>query len=408
MPVEHERIKRDIEIIAGFTETPGNGASRPTFSVAWGSARDYLLQELRGVNAKVRIDAAGNVHARLSGLDWDEPVWASGSHLDSVPHGGNYDGVMGVVVPLELMRAAHEEGRNDFPLELVAFAEEEGPTFGLGMLGSRALVGDLDADELSQVINAEGENYLQAGFPYGVVPDRVGREKEYLTGMRGFIEVHAEQGPGLWKEGQPVALVTAIAGRHQYNVSLSGQANHAGSTAMLDRRDALVGAAEVILSLESLAAELSTQTVITVGEIHCQPNAVNVIPGSVAFRIDFRSPDNALLGEGEKAIFERIQEVAERRALELEIERTEAIAAVSLDRKLANEIQEAARREDGMALPEVASGALHDAAVVASHVPTVMLFVASKDGISHNSGEFSRSEDITRSAMILWRFLHEN
>lgn len=407
MPIELERIKRDMEMIAGFTETPGEGATRPTFTPAWGLARDYLLEELNRIDCQIRIDAAGNVHARLPHLPWDQPAWGSGSHLDTVPHGGNYDGVMGVVVPLEIMRTAHDQGRLDLPLELIAFTEEEGPTFGLGMLGSRALVGDLHAKDLAALLNKQGQNYWQAGSIYGVCENDLDKGLSYLRSLSGFIEVHAEQGPGLWKNDKAVALVTAIAGRHQYKAFLQGQANHAGSTSMKDRHDALAGAAEIILALEALAGELSENTVITVGEIHCLPNSVNVIPDSVTFTIDFRSPDNDILRRGDSLIAKCIENIATNRSLRSKLENTEKIPAVSLDAGLAERMANAAERCGLSDFPEAVSGALHDAAVLASHMPTVMLFVASKDGISHNPGEYSRYEDIACAAKILWEYFHE-
>lgn len=354
------------------------------------------------------MDPAGNLHARPAGLSWDEPAWASGSHLDSVPHGGDYDGVTGVVVPLEIMRAAHQDGGPPPPLELIAFAEEEGPTFGLGMLGSRALVGALGVSELAGLINAEGLTYLAAGEPHGVIPAAIGQHRWPPNSLHGFIEVHAEQGPGMWKNGQAVALVTGIAGRFQYRVDIHGVANHAGSTSMGDRCDALAGAAEAMIRLEALAKVLSSQTVLTVGQMHVLPNAINVIPERVSFTIDFRSPDNAILERGQEKIGAILNEVCTARGLRLDFQQTEAIEAIALDSYLAKQVDAAARSLLGEGLPRTVSGALHDAAVVAPFLPTVMLFVASKDGISHNPSEFSRTEDIHTAALIFDRFLHEN
>src|SRR5687768_8209923 len=143
MPINVQRIRADIEAIARFTETPGHGATRPTFSEAWAQARDYVIRQSKAAGCTVRTDAAGNLHARPSMLRHDERVWLCGSHLDTVPHGGDYDGVAGVVVALELLRSSHEEGLHYRPIELIAFAEEEGPTFGLGMIGSRTWTGEL-------------------------------------------------------------------------------------------------------------------------------------------------------------------------------------------------------------------------------------------------------------------------
>lgn len=408
MPVEHDRIRRDLAMIATFTATPGHGATRPTFSPAWRDACDYLKRELASLGCKVRVDAAGNLHARPPGLAWETPAWASGSHLDSVPNGGDYDGVAGVVVPLELLRAAHEAGIDDFPLELIMFAEEEGPTFGLGMLGSRALVGKLGTAELAALTNSDGDSYLEAGRPHGVVAERIGTDLLQPATLRGFIEVHAEQGPGLWKNQCPLAIVEAIAGRHQFRCRFTGTANHAGSTAMPDRADALAGAAEAIVRLEALAAELSPHAVITVGRIECRPNAINVIPETVDFTIDFRAPADAVLEHGNRRIAESLDHISRRRGLGLDLACTEAIPAIALDQGICGALDRSAASAGCGALPRAVSGALHDSAVLAPHVPTAMLFIASRDGISHNPAEFSRTEDITAAAAILWNFIRES
>lgn len=408
MPIDPERIRRDIEAIAAFTASPGHGASRPTFSAAWGKACAYLKDQLTGINCHIRVDAAGNIHARPQGLDWNRPAWASGSHLDTVPNGGDYDGVAGVVIPLELLRAAHEAGITGFPLELVMFAEEEGPTFGLGMLGSRALVGTLGSSELSALKNEDGESYLEAGLPYGVNAQRIDGGLWQRESLRGFIEVHAEQGPGLWKNNQALAIVEAIAGRHQFRCRIIGTANHAGSTSMRDRADALVGAAEAIVALEALATELANDAVITVGRIACMPNAINVIPETVEFTIDFRAPDEELLIAGSRCIEEYVGRITARRGLRFELERSEAISAIALDRSLCQKLRLAAIRAGCGEVPRVVSGALHDAAILAPHVPTAMIFIASRDGISHNAAEFSRVEDITHAARVLWELIHES
>ena len=156
MPVRADRLAADIETIGTFTHTPGAGSDRPTFSPAWRQAREFFLAEAERAGCHWRIDAAGNVHARPRGVDWSQRVWLSGSHLDSVPHGGDFDGVVGVVAALEVLRAAHEDGRHDLPLEAIVFAEEEGTTFGLGMLGSRGWAGTLDTAALAAVRNRDG------------------------------------------------------------------------------------------------------------------------------------------------------------------------------------------------------------------------------------------------------------
>ena len=401
MPVRAERIAADIEAIGRMTHSPGNGADRPTFSSAWRQARDHFLAEAERAGCHCRIDAAGNVHARPRGVAWSRRVWLSGSHLDSVPHGGDFDGVVGVVAALEVLRAAHEDGRADLPLEAIVFAEEEGTTFGLGMLGSRGWAGTLDAAGLAAVRNRDGRNYWEAGVDHGAVPDRLVAERLQAASYAGFIEVHIEQGPAMWKHDRRVALVTAIAGRRQYAVTLRGTANHAGSTGMNDRHDALAGAAEVIAAVECLPDLLGDHAVATVGRITVSPNAVNVIPASADLTVDLRAPDDHALDHGDERLRAFVASAALRRGLGHEVAQTESLPAVRLDEGLADRVRSAAERLGLSPLPEAVSGALHDAAILAPLVPTVMLFVASRDGISHNPAEFSRIDDVAEATRLL-------
>jgi allantoate deiminase len=400
MPVDAERLNRDIQAIARCTPPGAAGSDRPTFSAAWRAACDYCVAEAVRVGCRSWIDAAGNLHLRPTRLAAGERVWLAGSHLDSVPRGGDYDGVVGVVAALECLRAAHED---DTPirLEAVVFAEEEGTTFGLGMLGSRGWVGSLDAAELAGLRDAAGMDYWQAGAPHGAVAARLADERLDPAAYAGFFEVHVEQGPGLWAAGQSVALVTGIAGRRQYLVTLDGMANHAGSTSMGDRRDALAGAAEVISAVEAIAARVGPRVVATVGRIRVIPNAVNVIPANAAFTVDVRAPTEGEITAADAAVREAVMVAAARRRLEAEIEQTEALPAVALDAGLAERVRTAAHEIGWVDLPETVSGALHDAAILAPRLPTVMLFVASRDGVSHNPAEFSRIDDIAAATRLL-------
>jgi OHCU decarboxylase len=400
MPVSVDRIRADIEAIARCTAAPGRGASRPTFSPAWAEARAYVISQAEAAGCAVRTDAAGNVRARPAGLGWDAPAWLVGSHIDSVPSGGDYDGVAGVVVGLELLRSAKDDGLAALAVEAIAFAEEEGPTFGLGMLGSRAWVGDLSADDLGKLKNAGGQTYLEAGAPFGVDPTKFSADKLVSSRYLGLIEAHIEQGPGMWRRDQRLAVVTAIAGRQQYRVAVHGEANHAGATAMGDRKDALAGAAEVVTALEAAVKQLHPAAVLTVGRLAVHPNAVNVIADKVEFTIDFRAPDDDLLRRGGAMIRTVLGAVVAERGLRADLEQTEAAPARPMDGGLV-----AALSQAGGGLPTAVSGALHDSAILAPHLPTVMLFVPSRDGISHNPAEFSRVEDIAAAAAVVERLV---
>jgi hydantoinase/carbamoylase family amidase len=402
MPVNAERIAGDIAAIAAFTLTPGHGAGRPTFSLPWRQARDHVIAEAGRAGCHHRIDAAGNVHIRPASVGWSTPCWLAGSHLDSVPGGGDYDGVLGVVAALEVLRTAAEDGRHSLPFETVIFAEEEGTTFGLGMLGSQGWIGTLDAKALTALKNSEGENYWQAGKPHQADPAQLTADRMRPKDWLGFLEVHIEQGAGMWKRKESVALVTGINGRWQYLVTLSGVANHAGSTGMEDRHDALAGAAEVIAGLESFAPTLGPRVVATVGKLSVEPNVFNVIPASVTFTIDLRADADSTLVAADSGIRKLVKQAADKRGLSAEMKQTESLPAVALSAKLADRFRAAAARLSLPKLPETTSGALHDAAILAPIIPTIMLFVSSKDGISHNPGEFSRTEDMATATRLLY------
>jgi allantoate deiminase len=303
-----------------------------------------------------------------------------------------------VVAPLEVLRNDPQA-----PLELIIFAEEEGTTFNLGMLGSRTWMGSLAVEQLRDLKNRDGVDYVTAGEPHGVDPQRLGAERFHAAAYLGLIELHVEQGPAMWNGGVPVAVVTAINGRRQYQCTVTGAANHAGSTKMTDRNDALAAAAEMIVAVESVGKVMQgtlDHTVATVGRIAVAPNAINVIPGSVSFYIDFRARSDEMLERGGGVIEQQLMGIAKRRGVECNLQMTEQLPAMPMAAEVCERLRQAAGRLN-VTLPEVASGALHDAAIVAPHLPTAMLFIASEGGISHNPREFSRIEDIALATQIL-------
>ncbi|MDX9826777.1 MAG: M20 family metallo-hydrolase [Spirochaetia bacterium] len=399
--ISEKRLIAAIETIAEWSESdPAAGYNRPTFSPSWRAALDYVIEEARKLGCSVKTDPAGNVHARPAGLSWDEPAWLCGSHIDTVPSGGKFDGVVGVVIALELLRTLPGAA-----LELVLFAEEEGTTFGIAMLGSRAWAGTLPGEQIGTLKNRAGTDFASAGKPFGVALDMISAQNFGfpLDRYKGLIEVHVEQGAGLWKKGLSVAVVTTVNGRRQYSGNFMGVANHAGSTAMSDRRDALTGAAEFIIGLEALGKEfdaLHPNSVVTAGALTVAPNAVNVIPGRADFMLDFRSPSNELLSSGDGSIRRLLSSIGEKRSLKTQINCFENLPALLFDPGLCDRLRRAGT-ELGIPLPDASSGALHDSAILAPYMPTAMLFVASKDGISHNPAEFSRPEDIAAAARIV-------
>lgn len=392
MSISADRISRDIDAIAACSESsPAVGFSRPTFSPAWAAARDYVIDQATAAGCSHRVDPAGNVFIRPTALTPQQRLWLSGSHIDSVPTGGKFDGVIGIAAPLELLRGGA------LPLELVIWAEEEGSTFGLGMIGSRLATGALSPDAVQPFRNAAGQNFVEAGKQFGVRPSALLAERFNPAKYHGLIEIHAEQGPGMWAENIPLATVRAIAGRKQFQVKLTGQSNHAGSTPMNYRRDALVSAAGVIVGVRETAVKVGDGTVATVGKLDLTPNAINVIPGQVQFTIDLRSADAQRLQAGQREI-ERLVAAC---GVDSTATITEDQPPMPMDPHIVNLLRSAG------ATHQTISGALHDAAILAPHLPTAMLFVASKDGISHNPAEFSRIQDIAAAAAVLQKVVSQ-
>jgi hydantoinase/carbamoylase family amidase len=401
MPISAERIQNDITAIARFTQTPGSGATRPTFSPAWRQARDYVQSQLEATGCKIRIDAAGNLHARPTAISWDGPAWLSGSHLDTVPNAGDYDGVVGVVAALEVLRAAREDLKVAVPLELVVWTESEGATFGRNTVGSRLVVGELTPEHLAALKNSANETYLAAGARHGVDPSKLASDRLRPHTVVGAIEIHVEQGPGLWNDDIRAACVSGVAARRQYRCDLRGAANDAGSTSMRDRLDALTGAAEIIVAMEKLALEMGHSSVITIGQISNQPNAINVVPQRVTFTIDFRCAMMTLLAGGDQSIRRTVEQIAHKRRLEVMLDVTDSQAAVELDPRVCAKMRRSAEAWHFEVTSDATSGQLHDAAILAAHVPAAMLFVPSRNGISHSPDEFTRVEDIATAATIL-------
>jgi len=269
------------------------------------------------------------------------------------------------------------------------------------MIGSRAWVGELGEEGLRALHNEQDQTYLEAGKPFGVEADHLAQNRINPKQYLGLIEVHIEQGPAMWRNDQRLAVVRAIAGRRQYRIIIAGEANHAGATPMNQRRDALCGAAEIVTSLEQLAPALSPQAVATVGRLVNQPNAINVVPDRVEFTVDLRAPEDAALSRGDVEVRRLTTEICRRRGLTCEIEMTESIDACPMDARLCERLSSSARLAGAGPIPVTVSGALHDSAVLAPHVPTAMLFVPSRGGVSHNPAEFSRVEDISAAAKVV-------
>lgn len=368
----------------------------PAYRAAQGAVGGWMAQ----AGMAVRQDAAANLIGRYEGEKPDAPALIIGSHLDSVRDGGRYDGPLGIMLGIEAVAALHAQGRRlPFAIEVYAFGDEEGSRFPAAMLTSRAVAGTLDRAALA-VADAQGVALAEAGVDVA----------QYLAAARApgeviaYLEAHIEQGPVLEAEGLAVGTVTGIAAQLRYAVTVTGQAGHAGTATMPLRRDALAGAAEMVLAAERIAADDASDLVATVGRIEARPGAPNVIPGAVSFSLDVRSGDQARRDRAAEAIVMQLHAIAQRRSLGVEVVPVHDLPASPCDPALID-LMDAALAGAGQPVRRLVSGAGHDAMVMAALCPTAMLFVRCRGGISHNPAEHVDPADADVALAVLSGFI---
>jgi allantoate deiminase len=322
-----------------------------------------------------------------------------GSHLDTVAHGGQFDGVVGVVTALEAARVMVEDKiSHRLPVDVVIFPEEEGSRFGRGLLGSSIWTGNLDTERLNSITDEEGATYLEAMAQAGFnVEDSRMLQPDAVAAM---LEVHIEQGAVLEKRGHRIGLVEAIAGIQQLNITITGTADHAGTTPMAERSDPLQAAARIIIEIDRIARNTGPYTVATVGRIKCEPAQVNVIPGLVNFSVDVRDSDANFLKSAADAIEKTVQTICSERRLEVEFVGMSESEPVILSTDIVD-LLEKKSLEKNITPFKMISGAGHDTALIAGLTRAGMIFVPSRDGLSHCPQEFSRMEDIALACDIL-------
>jgi allantoate deiminase len=397
-----ERAQRAISEcrrIATMSEEPGRTTRRFLASPVR-EVHEHLRKRMESLGMTVQTDAAGN----LRGL-WQPPGARAkrlilGSHIDTVPNAGAFDGVLGVTLALEWAHLA-QELKLPLAIEIIAFSEEEGVRFGVPFLGSRAVAGRFDPALLA-LKDADGITLEQAICEFGLDPGRIG-DAALDADVLGFVEIHIEQGPVLESEGLSVAGVTSIVGQTRLTLEFRGHANHSGTTPMNLRRDALAGAAEWITAVESEARN-TDGLIATVGKIEAEPNASNVIAGIARASLDVRHADNSSRISAVESLLASAQAIAGKRELALRWTQQMDQLAVPMDGRLTAFLADAMV---AAALPEkrMNSGAGHDAMVMATHVPAAMLFLRSPGGISHHPDETVLEEDVEAALNVGRKFL---
>ncbi|SFB57650.1 allantoate deiminase [Cohnella sp. OV330] len=395
-----------LDEMAAHSDDPEDpGVTRLLYGVSWLSAQAALAVRMEEAGLAVRYDNVGNLYGRLPGKRGGEAAVLTGSHIDSVRHGGKFDGAYGIaagIAALGFLRRTY--GKPLRPLEVVSFCEEEGSRFPIAYWGSGNATGIYDWRHAGGYKDEDGVSLEEAmgasGFGRADGPDC------RLPPLAAFVELHIEQGLVLEHRNRRIGIVETIVGQRRYSLSIEGAANHAGTTPMTLRQDALAGAAEIALKLESLASSWGEPLVATVGKLEARPNTPNVIPGFVEMTLDIRHSDEWSLSAFSDLVLSEIQRIADRRRLRLAVTPWLATKPVPMSKRLTARV-EAACAGLSLSYHRMVSGAGHDAQLLAPLCPTTMIFVPSRAGMSHSPDEYTSPEQLAEGAAVLVSVLYD-
>ena len=376
-----------------------HGYSRLVFGDAESGAVEYVAGVMRSVGLAVRTDAFGNVIGRLEGREAQAPAVATGSHLDTVPEGGNFDGVVGVVAGLGAVLRLKQSAPLRHPLEVIVFRGEESSRFSVGTLGSKAMAGI--AVDWPKLRDQGGTTLSDALAARGLGLDRIAEAKRRKGEIKAYVEMHIEQGPVLEDAGIPIGIVEAIAAPIRLRVVVEGMASHSGTTPMDKRRDALVAASRLVLAVQDVATKLADRRIVaTVGVMKVLPGAINVVPGRVEMLVDVRGIEVGTLEAAARAVREAADAVAQQEHVSIHIETVSTEIPVPMDAAVVRAIEDACGRL-GVRYQRMPSGAGHDAMNMATIAPAGMIFIPCRNGISHNPAEFATPEAICTGMDVL-------
>ncbi|MFB7141641.1 Zn-dependent hydrolase [Gottfriedia sp. NPDC056225] len=398
--INQERLWNRLMELGAIGKRDSGGITRLSFSEEERKAKELVTTYMIEAGLKVYEDTVGNLVGRKEGNNPNAPVVLVGSHVDSVYNGGNFDGPLGVLSGIEILQTMNEQGiTTEHPIEVIAFTDEEGARFSFGMIGSRGIAGTLKLEDL-QNKDQQGNTIAQAMTDAGYDPLLIEQSVRSNESVKAYVELHIEQGKVLENSNLSVGIVTGIAGPLWLKFIIEGKAGHAGTTPMNDRNDALVAASQIIQLIEKESSKTGS-TVGTVGQLQLFPGGINIIPGKVEFTLDLRDVNEEIRDQVENRILEGSQILCEQRGVGLQIEVLQRIKP-SL---CSNEIQDIAKlacEKTGVGTLFLPSGAGHDCMQLTSLCPIGMLFIRSKDGISHNPAEWSSKEDCTDGANVLY------
>jgi allantoate deiminase len=390
------------DALGSISEEPDQ-LTRPFASGAMRRAHDAVTAWMRDAGMEVGRDNIGNLRGRYEGARGAHETLLIGSHLDSVRDAGKYDGPLGVLVGIAAVQDLHDRrARLPFAIEVVGFADEEGLRYGTTYLGSRALAGTFDAADI-RLVDSDGVTMEEAIRAFGGDPDSIAKDRSIEGELLGYCEVHIEQGPVLEAKGLPVGVVSAIAGQSRHQLAFTGVAAHAGTTPMDHRKDALVAASAFVQAVADYA-ESQAGLVATVGRLTVQPGAANVVPGEVTLSLDVRHADDAIRLHASKHLIDVAGKIAGKRGIAIATTHISENGTVQCSRRLTSVLAQAAQ-DLGHPAIQLASGAGHDAVVMAGLTEVAMLFVRCKGGVSHNPAESVTEDDVAVAIDVLGRFL---
>ncbi|OMD95657.1 Zn-dependent hydrolase [Paenibacillus odorifer] len=405
-----QKLLELLEELATFS-TPGPGVTRLLYTEEWSRAQIFLQEKMAGLGLEVSIDKVGNVYGRLSGCNPQQKIILTGSHIDTVVNGGKYDGAYGIAAAMIALQDLQRNfGQPQRTLEVVSFCEEEGSRFPLAYWGSGHVTERYDGSEAETCMDAEGVTLKAAMAQSSFLQDITEEKASKRTGVRNdigaFVELHIEQGIILEKTDTQIGVVQGIVGQRRYVVKVSGIANHAGTTPMFMRQDALASAVEMLYVLESSAKTAGEPLVATSGKLEVYPNTPNVIPGEVLFTLDIRHSEEDELERFCEKLLAECNEIAVKRGVILEVTSVLHTVPAPMDTKLSAMLENICRQE-GKTYRMMVSGAGHDAQLFAPRCPTAMIFVPSRAGISHSPEEYTSPEQLVAGLEVLTAMLYE-
>jgi N-carbamoyl-L-amino-acid hydrolase len=397
IPVNEGRLWQSLVDMGKVGALPNGGCCRTALSAEDKAGRDLFVSWCREAGCEISFDLVGNIYARRPGRDPARAAVATGSHLDTQPHGGKFDGIYGVLAGLEVVRALNDARvQTEGSIEVVVWTNEEGVRFSPPLAGSSAFAGVTDVETIHAAVTLDGTTVQQDLQATGYL----GQERPGTRKFDCFVEAHIEQGPILEAERKTIGVVTRIQGLRWLKVTVTGMDGHAGTTPMNRRRDALLGAAEMVLAINRLARDQDDWARLTNGRFQVEPNSGATIPGRVVFNCDLRHPDAATLQALDDRMQQAMRGIARSHGLAVEIERVMDKPPVQFDADVIDTIRGTARRL-GYSSLDMLSGAGHDAMNVARVAPTGMIFVPCKDGLSHNEAESATPSHLAAGAHTL-------